>query len=209
MHGKEGGRWGQIHYNNPRGCHGPHHSVAADRGWRWTEQEKLSEKKTPEDSPLSEMCFCLHSNTQTVAATRGTRSNKAEREGSREGVVTLTLSTKGEKKCREKKYMSVSKESADKKNLQGYKCKWSTDTCTVVFSHGGNCFLFTMHWSMDLKIFCSSQILNMLHAFASCGCQSHTMSSVKEGREIQPLSGRVNSLYDSSDIDLRDTQYGQ
>ena len=94
-------RWGQIHYNNPRGCHGPHHSVAADRGRRWTEQEKLSKEKTPEDSLRSEMCFCLHSNTQTVAATRGTmRSNKAEREGSWEGVVTLRLSAK-EKKVRE------------------------------------------------------------------------------------------------------------
>lgn len=95
---REGGGGGQIHYTNPRGCHGPHHSVAADRGRRWTEHGKLSRKKTPEDSPRSEMCFCLHSNTPTAAATRGTRSNKAEREGSREGVVTLILSTKGEKK---------------------------------------------------------------------------------------------------------------
>ena len=95
-------RWGQIHYNNPRGCRGPHHSAAAVRGRRWTEQEKLSKEKTPEDSLRSEMCFCLHSNTQTAAATRGTtRSNKAKREGSWEGVVTLTLSAKEKKKVRE------------------------------------------------------------------------------------------------------------
>lgn len=71
----------------------------ADRGQKIERTQKAvkkkERKKTPEDSPRSEMCFCLHSNTPTAAATRGTRSNKAEREGSMEGVVTLTFSTKG------------------------------------------------------------------------------------------------------------------
>lgn len=93
---------GQIHYNNPRGCHGPDHSVEANRGRRWTEHGKLSKKKTPEDSPRSEMCLCLHSNTPTAAATRGTRSNKAAREGCREEVVTSTLSTKGKSERKRK-----------------------------------------------------------------------------------------------------------
>lgn len=106
-------RGGQIHYNNPRGCHGPHRSVAADRGQRWTEHRKLSKKKPPEDLPWSEMCFCLHSNTPTAAATRGTRSNKAERE---EGRGEGTLSKKEEKK--EDKSMNVSKSSINVKLVE-------------------------------------------------------------------------------------------
>lgn len=96
------GSGGQIHYNNPRGCHGPDHSVEANRGQRWTEHGKLSKKKTPEDSPRSEMCLCLHSNTPTAAATRGTRSNKAVREGRGEEVVSSTLSTKGKSERKRK-----------------------------------------------------------------------------------------------------------
>lgn len=93
-----------------------HHSVAANGAGR--NMESCQKKKTPEDSPRSEMCFCLHSNTPTAAATRGTRSNKAEREGSREGVVTLTLSTKGKKKVRQKKAINVSKNSANIKLVE-------------------------------------------------------------------------------------------
>lgn len=58
--------------------------------------ERLSRNKSPEDSPRPEMCFCLHSNTPTAAATRGTRSNKAEREGCRDEEVTLSATEGGE-----------------------------------------------------------------------------------------------------------------
>lgn len=64
--------------------------------------EKLSRNKSPEDSPRSEMCFCLHSNTPTAAETRGTRSNKAEREGCRKEGVTLSA-TEGQRGVEEEK----------------------------------------------------------------------------------------------------------
>lgn len=62
--------------------------------------QKAVKKTTtePEDSPRTEMCFCLHRNTMTAAVTRGTKSNKADRAGSREGEVSLPLAAKGEKK---------------------------------------------------------------------------------------------------------------
>ena len=47
------------------------------------------------------MCLCLHSNTPTAAATRGTRSNKAQSGGSRKGGAAPGLSTR-EKQMKKK-----------------------------------------------------------------------------------------------------------
>lgn len=206
-------RRGQIHYNNPRGCHGPHHS--ADKGQRWTEQRKVSEKKTPEDSPRSEMCFRLHSNTPTVPATRGTKSNKAEREGSREGVVTVTLSTKrggGEEK-REKNTAWIFRDNINVKSvrsmggrrrgsrvpptpkiqLQGPSSSLKNDSLKWIWMSGG----------VEKK----TPHTPTLHAFASCFSQSQTRSSVKERTEVQPV--RAKSLSTSADAEPRHAQAGR
>lgn len=171
-------RWGQIHYNNPRGCHGPHPSVAADRALRWTEQEKLSRKKTPEDSPRSEMCFCRHSNTQTIAATRGTRSNKAAREGSEVGVATPTLSTKEKKKWgKKKKDTWMIPRTTDINLTRAINASWQTrgeviPVCSAVWSHWGETLSFWWtRWLRDLKYFAvdkhSAHYMHLHHAGVS------------------------------------------
>ena len=62
------------------------------------------------------MCLCLHSNTPTAAATRGTRSNKAESGGSREGAATPALSTR---EMNEKERKTMREGERPKKKVQG------------------------------------------------------------------------------------------
>lgn len=115
-------------------------------GSRWGSKmdrtQKAVKKKMPGDSPRSEMCFCLHSNTP--AATRGTRSNKAEREGSREEVVAPTSSTKGGKW--ERKNMNIFKNSANIKVVELWVCEAER--------HRGrppNLLLFVLQFALLLK----------------------------------------------------------
>lgn len=159
-------------------------------------RKSCQKRKTPEDSPRSEMCFCLHSNTQTAAATRGTRSNKAEREGSREGLGTLTTKAKKKGERGEKKSMNIFRNRANIKLVQLWVrvrvVDWSEliPVCSPVSSQEGATFPVHEHFELWISRHVALKISSTCYVHLHHAAVSHSTMGASGGKRGNPGSVR-------------------
>ena len=147
------------------------------------------------------MCFRLHSNTPTVPATRGTKSNKAEREGSREGVVTVTLSTKGggEEKKTEMNTAWIFRDNVKSVRSMNRRRSGSCLPPTPKIPLQG--LSPSPKWLFE-RIWMYGAVGKRNAQYITCICimlLSVTDKEINEGNDKSSLSERENSLYFSRD----------